>query len=965
MQKRIISLLLVFVLLITLIPASLLTVEAASPPSDTDLYYDFIQNLEYAERFEANSSFGPAEKFAFADINNDDVKELIISGTDDYGFSTNDVYTLSEDKTKVVFLKTIDCWADLRYSPEYKALRYSPYKLGLQYGTVQYNSLIDGTLAPVMVLEYSVSMTDYIKRYYQHTTDTEGNSLSKIEITDTQWNALYDETISLEWNSLYMHPYAPIIKETIEIHNAANPGINRLGNGFFRDINGDGIQEMVMVYFDYDKEFTSVRSINCRIYTMSGNTVVPLMDEALCREVGSAQAEAMLVTTIDKEFIIIHTFAYKFDTGIKNGTYRVFSLEDLQLTGDVYTYTEYPNEETGGINIIQSTATRNGESITYSEFDFVKRSHNVFCTATAYSNTDCLTLPEMLEYTKRLDISEYRIEAYTQHPEYTIGINQNTPILFRLFNRDKEEMITNYTLEIANPEIVSKTDVEHKEGYYIITFTGLKAGSTTISFTDDSTNTTVTLPITVDKSSEYHRCSLSVKEYLTNGHIVYIDQYSCTENPDGTHRMSFDAYNTSYAYGAVVAFDPQGKLIQHIPINPRSDGSGTELIINNFRYIWNDISNKGQPWYREMTQSKHTFIELDNLPENAEVIITCDAYESIYPTFYTGLQIFVQGILTVSQINADNQTTQLVLSELIKRISDDLPESVLKSTIDALPSLTGGVSIEKFTEIYETYYDLFIKIGTDVEELLQQIVNGLVYEALDTVLVTVLPVYDAIIKIESVLELVYPAIHFELNQKSGKIEFHITSHNQSNWLANGSVSVSNVEGISSDTVLDSTVIEDISTVEGLQDILNSADKDYTVYNLIMRENSEEIQPQNTVEVKVPADSEESRVYSIDENNTLTDMNAVFEDGYLKFTAASLGYFAVASEKETPDFSLGDFNMDTKVNIKDATLIQKYIAGMVEIDESVLPLADTTKDGKVNIRDATLLQKFIAGIVDTL
>lgn len=57
--------------------------------------------------------------------------------------------------------------------------------------------------------------------------------------------------------------------------------------------------------------------------------------------------------------------------------------------------------------------------------------------------------------------------------------------------------------------------------------------------------------------------------------------------------------------------------------------------------------------------------------------------------------------------------------------------------------------------------------------------------------------------------------------------------------------------------------------------------------------------------------------------------------------------------------IGDTNCDGKVNIKDATLIQKHIAKMdtgVEINPEI---ADCFKDDKINIKDVTLIQKYIA------
>ena len=66
--------------------------------------------------------------------------------------------------------------------------------------------------------------------------------------------------------------------------------------------------------------------------------------------------------------------------------------------------------------------------------------------------------------------------------------------------------------------------------------------------------------------------------------------------------------------------------------------------------------------------------------------------------------------------------------------------------------------------------------------------------------------------------------------------------------------------------------------------------------------------------------------------------------------------------EKPAFEKGDVNMDTKLNIRDATAIQKHLAKIATLSDDALSLADFTNDGKVNIKDATTIQKKIAGLI---
>ncbi len=59
--------------------------------------------------------------------------------------------------------------------------------------------------------------------------------------------------------------------------------------------------------------------------------------------------------------------------------------------------------------------------------------------------------------------------------------------------------------------------------------------------------------------------------------------------------------------------------------------------------------------------------------------------------------------------------------------------------------------------------------------------------------------------------------------------------------------------------------------------------------------------------------------------------------------------------------LGDADLDAKVNIKDATMVQKHTAGILTLEGDSLLCADANMDEKVNVVDATVIQKFVAGL----
>lgn len=70
---------------------------------------------------------------------------------------------------------------------------------------------------------------------------------------------------------------------------------------------------------------------------------------------------------------------------------------------------------------------------------------------------------------------------------------------------------------------------------------------------------------------------------------------------------------------------------------------------------------------------------------------------------------------------------------------------------------------------------------------------------------------------------------------------------------------------------------------------------------------------------------------------------------------------VAATSDEGKFFLGDADLSSVVNIKDATLIQKHSAGLSEITDKAYICADVDKNDVVNVKDATAIQKYIAGM----
>lgn len=59
---------------------------------------------------------------------------------------------------------------------------------------------------------------------------------------------------------------------------------------------------------------------------------------------------------------------------------------------------------------------------------------------------------------------------------------------------------------------------------------------------------------------------------------------------------------------------------------------------------------------------------------------------------------------------------------------------------------------------------------------------------------------------------------------------------------------------------------------------------------------------------------------------------------------------------------GDVNLDEKISITDATLIQKVVSSLCSISSVQKKIADVDSSGNLSVKDATLIQKYVAGFI---
>ncbi len=78
---------------------------------------------------------------------------------------------------------------------------------------------------------------------------------------------------------------------------------------------------------------------------------------------------------------------------------------------------------------------------------------------------------------------------------------------------------------------------------------------------------------------------------------------------------------------------------------------------------------------------------------------------------------------------------------------------------------------------------------------------------------------------------------------------------------------------------------------------------------------------------------------------------------------SLSLFCVSASAARAPLRYGDVYGDRKINILDATYVQRAVAQLYTIEENYLEAADVDSDFYITVIDATIIQQYVAQIID--
>ncbi|MCD7733184.1 MAG: leucine-rich repeat domain-containing protein [Oscillospiraceae bacterium] len=544
-----------------------------------------------------------------------------------------------------------------------------------------------------------------------------------------------------------------------------------------------------------------------------------------------------------------------------------------------------------------------------------------------------------------------------------------------------------FIIVVDDDSIIEVTPVEWYDDYGMLySITAKSVGTANLTVTNALNGDSATLTITVFKDELVYRFDevpertyeegKTTNFYDYNGMVVDEFKYTPHKDSDGNieyYTVTMTIYNTLDLYGMVVSYDSQGNPQGYYVID-KKDAVESSLA-DNLEELWNATGDlfywfQNNHYYSGESISKKTEVEL-TVPAGGYLEISNNANNEL-----VALANVVGLVIDTIKLAYDEVSG---LDDEAKTIADILTENIVEKQV--LKTVKKTVVNElKDIDWYDSYcievlFDKLEEMGIDLFDAIKKKISAKTGVSIaESAVNKIIPtgrVIDALWTFTDALELI---AHWAMLDGSTGFSSGIYLYSPSNGSSINSNAVS-VTSSNSNVTIHAYLVVDSDEVEVTNQTIT--DSTYEIYSITMYKDGEVTQPDSTVSVKIPitetfesVDSSTLKVYRVNDDGTITDMNATVVDGYLVFETNHFSYYAVVgneidkdaeliAEAETTlsstDWTLAQSDVESATGSttadKIATLIDAILAGL-GIDDSVTVTYTITDITEAIAGDAT-------------
>ena len=564
--------------------------------------------------------------------------------------------------------------------------------------------------------------------------------------------------------------------------------------------------------------------------------------------------------------------------------------------------------------------------------------------------------------------------------------------------------VSQVTFSIVDTSIVKPLKSKIVDNVFFVEFESLKCGTTSVTFSDSITGFTAEIPVNV-YSANSSAFTLNSIENSSDGYQLTsiakicglsVDNYNYSVDEDTSEAtLSFNAYNSSFTYGAVEVYNADGRLVDAAILDKYTYNSTSmkSIFFDNFCYLIGDVyeGNLFSPtYYKSQISTKKTSVSVV-IPKDGYINITLDAYTSPVVNIANSIDLLLQTGELAGDLNGYKAQEKEFITELTDKVVEDILIDALdpvKTTKKLFKNVAKDTFMTKETlgNFVDTYSKNFYEV-THSFDLVTDLAKGFAFGTTEEILLSFTGGYkylfEAFFTTGKITELMVQYQDMIDSKDSGTV----TIQNQIGAKrTNSDITVECKTNFTDDTALkvfrvtpDSDLLNNIKESDpvGYSVIRNSLS--YT-YNISMIKNGEETQPQEEVTVYIPIPEElktfsvrnNVKIYRMEEDGTLTDMNAKVDGEYLVFNTTHFSLYSIVgvdsldgviSDVLDYTFDTSDdgtatllkYNgIDTEIAIPDmydgyvvTTIVDGAFknsnATMIEIPDSIIAIADGVFD----------------------
>lgn len=529
----------------------------------------------------------------------------------------------------------------------------------------------------------------------------------------------------------------------------------------------------------------------------------------------------------------------------------------------------------------------------------------------------------------------------------TIGVSVYT-------NGEIVSDVSQITFSIDNSNIVKRSKVSSLNNqFFYVTLEGNDIGTTYITFSDSNTGYVAQVPITVFQD-HLHSYTLgavptqNIDKYESNFYNVnglFVDNYTYAMQADGSASVSFDVYNTNYIYGMVEIYDSNGQLKDAVMID-KVKNNATSIkgaVWDNFWCLAHDIVDGDLLTYRqESGYSKKTSISV-TIPQDGYIKITNDSQTSWLVSLINGIDLTMQISSLNKKVSNYNPNDSGFVSELTKKvINEKIKTEAINESQDLVKEFNKNIAINmsQSSDALGNFINTFTKNlnALNFDKIVIETCSDMGVGMAENVFT-----YFAG-PIGKVLEASFTGIEFG-NMTLQFCHFMQYSNAGAILIQNqgGGVRAAEQIKVESQVDFDDDVALDVYKVEPSLDFLKELKQNYPdlydehrqgltyIYNITLVKNGAETQPNGEVDVYIPIPqnlknisySGNVKVYRIEEDNTLTEMDAKISGDCLVFKTTHFSLYTVVAEIDTDEPISDVLDYSYTVLNDDCIAITKY------------------------------------------